>query len=344
MNRGEKIFIAGASGMVGSAIVRKLLASGYTNLIGSYNRQMPDARRFFLAQTQDKLPPDLQLVKLNLAQQPEVEKFFREEKPDYVFIAAAKVGGIFANNTYPAQFIHENLSIQSNIIHASYQFNVKRLLFLGSSCIYPKLAPQPMKEEHLLTGPLEPTNEPYAIAKIAGIKMCESYNRQYGTQFVAVMPTNLYGPNDNYDLKNSHVLPALLRRFDEAKRDSKNEVVVWGTGTPKREFLYVDDMADACVFVMQLDAATLSRELLSYPHPCYVNVGTGTDCTIRELAEIIREVVGYTGEIVFDMTKPDGSPQKLLDVSRLATLGWSANAGLSSGIRKTYDWYIKNDS
>ena len=341
MNRDEKIFIAGASGMVGSAIVRKLLASGYTNLIGSYNRQMPDASRYLFAQTQDKLPPDLHLVKLNLARQQEVEEFFREENPDYVFIAAAKVGGIYANNTYPAQFIHENLSIQNNIIHASYQFNVKRLLFLGSSCIYPKLAPQPMKEEHLLTGPLEPTNEPYAIAKIAGIKMCESYNRQYGTQFVALMPTNLYGPNDSYDPENSHVLPALVRRFDEAKRESKNEVVVWGTGKPNREFLYVDDMADACFFVMQLDTATLSRELLSYPTSCFVNVGTGTDCTIRELAESIREVVGYGGKIVFDMTKPDGTPQKLLDVSRLATLGWSANVGLSSGIRQTYDWYLK---
>jgi GDP-L-fucose synthase len=338
MKKNEKILVAGAAGMVGSAIVRKLLARGYTDLVGSYHTHMPDAGTFS-EHPADGAVEGLRLMQVDLTRQSAVERLFAEEKPAHVFLAAAKVGGIRANDTYPARFIHDNLVIQSNIIQAAFQTGVDRLLFLGSSCIYPKLAPQPMKEAHLLTGLLEPTNAPYAIAKIAGIKMCESFNRQYGTRFMAVMPTNLYGANDNFNLQNSHVLPALIRKFHEAKAAGRGEVVVWGTGTPRREFLHVDDMADACVFIMNLDPQVAAEELLNYPKPCFVNVGTGIDCTIRELAETVEEVVGFDGRIVFDASKPDGTPRKLLDVSRLNGLGWRASIGLQTGIRRTYRWY-----
>ena len=334
MNKNSKIFIAGASGMVGSALVRNLLKKGYSNLVCSYHSK--------ILGEQKSLP--VKMIQINLQSQEAVNHFFAAEKPAYVFLAAAKVGGIQANNIYPAQFIYENLIIQSNIIHAAYQNNVQRLLFLGSSCIYPKLAPQPMKEEHLLTGLLEPTNEPYAIAKIAGIKMCEAYNRQYSTHFMAVMPTNLYGPNDNFDLENSHVLPALIRKFHEAKISGKSEVVVWGTGSPRREFLHVDDMADACVFVMNLDEQITASELLDASKPCFANVGSGTDCTIRELAQLVKNAVGFSGELVFDSSKPDGTPRKLLDVSRLDTLGWRPSISLMQGIQETYQWYLNRQS
>jgi GDP-L-fucose synthase len=317
MEKDEKVFIAGSGGLVGSAIVRRLKRGGYTNL----------------------LTPEID--ELDLTDQKSVAAFYAAEKPDHVILAAAKVGGIHANNTYPAEFIYLNLMIQNHVIHEAYQSGVKRLLFLGSSCIYPKLAPQPMKEEHLLTGLLEPTNEPYAIAKIAGIKMCESYNRQYGTKFVAVMPTNLYGFGDNFHPEDSHVIPALMRRFHEAKEANAEKVVVWGTGTPMREFLFVDDMADGCVFVMNLEDDTLAEHLLSYPKPCFVNLGTGVDVTIRELSETIKEVVGFAGELVFDPTKPDGTPRKLLDVSRLNKLGWQSKIGLQKGIAATYEWYLR---
>jgi len=312
MNKTSKIYIAGHTGLVGSALTRKLTAEGYSNLVYRTFEQ------------------------LDLTRQADVEAFFAAERPEYVFLAAAKVGGIHANNTYPADFIYSNLIIQTNVIHAAYKYGVKRLLFLGSSCIYPKLCPQPMKEEHLLTGLLEPTNEPYALAKIAGIKMCESYNRQYGTQFIAVMPTNLYGPNDNFDLQTSHVMPALIRKFHEAKINNQPEVIVWGTGTPRREFLYVDDMAAGCVFLMNLDDATIKRELLSYPKPCFVNLGTGEDITITDLAALIAKVTGFKGKLVFDSSKPDGTPRKLLDVSRLHALGWQPEVSLESGITKAY--------
>jgi GDP-L-fucose synthase len=318
MDLKAKIFVAGSNGLVGSALVRRFKAGGYTNLL---------------------LP---EIDQLDLTNQQAVRDFFQQEQPEYVILAAAKVGGIHANNTYPAEFIYLNLMIQNNVIHAAYEAGVNRLLFLGSSCIYPKLAPQPMKEEHLLTGLLEPTNEPYAIAKIAGIKLCEAYNRQYGTRFVAVMPTNLYGIGDNFHPENSHVLPALIRRFHEAKLAGTGEVVVWGTGTPMREFLFVDDMADGCVFVLNLDEAALKQHLLSYPKPCFVNLGTGIDVTIRELAETIREVVGYQGALSFDPTKPDGTPRKLQDVSRMQTLGWQAKVMLREGIERTYQWFLEN--
>ena len=330
MKKDSKIYIAGAQGMVGSAIVRRLQADGYGNL---------------LTPTRDEL---------DLTDQRAVADFFAENQPGYVFLAAARVGGIHANNTYPADFIHNNLVVQNNVIEQAYRHHVKRLLFLGSSCIYPKEAVQPMTEEALLTGPLEPTNAPYAIAKIAGLKMCEAYNRQHGTQFVAVMPTNLYGPGDNFHPENSHVLPALIRRFHEAKtsgrgtRDEEREggvqdtVTIWGTGTPMREFLYVEDMADGCVFVMTLDDHRLSEELLSYPKPCFVNLGTGVDVTIRELAETVKDVVGFDGELVFDTTKPDGTMRKLLDVSRAKALGWEAQVGLREGIEKTYAWFLEH--
>jgi len=304
--------------LVGSALMRRLEKGGYTNL----------------------LTPEID--ELDLTNQQAVADFFQTEKPEYVFLAAAKVGGIHANNTYPAEFIYLNLAIQNNVIHQAYINGVKRLLFLGSSCIYPKMAPQPMSEDHLLTGLLEPTNEPYAIAKIAGIKMCESYNRQYGTQFAAVMPTNLYGPGDNFHPENSHVLPALIRRFHEAKLASAEEVVVWGSGTPMREFLYVDDMADGSVFVMEQDDAILTKHLLDYPQPCFVNLGTGVDVTIRELAETVKDVVGFDGGLVFDPTKPDGTPRKLLDVSRMKALGWEAQMVLRDGIEETYRWFLEN--
>jgi len=302
LDKASKIYVAGHRGMVGSAIVRRLAAAGYLNLL---TRTHAD---------------------LDLTHQASVERFLKQEKPDYVFLAAAKVGGIHANNTYRGEFIYQNLMMEANIVHAAWQAGVQRLLFLGSSCIYPRDCPQPIKEDYLLTGPLEPTNEPYAIAKIAGIKLCESYNRQYGTQYVSVMPTNLYGPNDNYDLSNSHVLPALIRKAHEAKVRGDKDLVVWGTGKPMREFLYVDDMADACVFLMERDDV---RDGL-------FNVGTGQDVTIRELAETVMGVVGFEGEIVFDASKPDGTPRKLLNVDRLRALGWQSETSLRDGIAKAY--------
>jgi GDP-L-fucose synthase len=297
VEKNSKIYIAGHRGMVGSAIVRNLEKRGYTNLVFRTSKE------------------------LDLTSQAAVTSFFAEEKPDYVFLAAAKVGGIHANNTFRGQFIYENMMIQNNIIHQSYVNGVKKLLFLGSSCIYPKLAPQPLKEEYLLSGFLEPTNEPYAIAKIAGIKMCEAYRDQYGCNYISAMPTNLYGPNDNYDLNNSHVLPALLRKFYEAKEKGQKEVVVWGTGSPKREFLHVDDMADASVYLM-----------LNYNEKELVNVGTGEDVTIKELALLIKEIIGFNGELVWDSTKPDGTPRKLMDVSKLHSKGWKHKIGLKEGI------------
>lgn len=305
MNKDSKIYVAGHRGMVGSAIVRNLEAKGHTNIIGRTSKE------------------------LNLMRQEEVERFFEEERPDYVFLAAAKVGGIHANNTYPAEFIYNNLMIESNIVHSAYKFGVAKLLFLGSSCIYPKMAPQPIKEEYLLTGSLEPTNEAYAIAKIAGIELCKFYRKQYGCDFISAMPTNLYGINDNFDLETSHVMPALIRKFHEAKINGEKEVVMWGSGKPKREFLYVDDLADACVHLMN-----------NYSDELHVNVGTGEDVEIRELAQIIKEVVGYEGEIVNDLSKPDGTPRKLLDVSLLENTGWKYSTRLSDGIKKVYDWYL----
>jgi GDP-L-fucose synthase len=312
-----RIFVAGHKGLVGSAILRQLEADGYANL---------------LLRTRDEL---------DLKDQSAVARFFAEERPEYVFLAAAKVGGIHANNTYPAEFIYENLAIQTNVIHTAWKASVKRLLFLGSSCIYPKLAPQPMQEDHLLTGRLEPTNEPYAIAKIAGIKMCEASSRQYGARFYSVMPTNLYGPNDNFDLHGSHVLPALLRKVHEAKQSGAKEVCVWGTGAPRREFLYVDDMASACVFLMNLAEADLVS-CLPPSGPSFFNVGTGVDVSIRQLAETIKELVGFSGALSFDTSKPDGAPRKLLDVSRLKSLGWEARVDLLAGLEKTYRWYLDN--
>ena len=301
VTRAARIFVAGHRGMVGSAIVRRLRRGGYDNLL-----------------LRDR-------AGLDLTDQAAVERFFATERPDYVFIAAAKVGGIQANNTFRAEFLYQNLMIESNVIHAAWRAGVERLLFLGSSCIYPRDCPQPIREEYLLTGPLEPTNEPYAIAKIAGIKLCESYNRQYGTRYVSAMPTNLYGPNDNYDLASSHVLPALIRKAHEAKARGDSELVVWGSGRPLREFLYVDDMADACVFLME---SGISEGLF--------NVGTGSDVSIRELAQTVMDVVGFQGRIVFDASKPDGTPRKLLDVGRLGELGWRAATGLRQGIALAY--------
>ncbi|MHB1054027.1 MAG: GDP-L-fucose synthase family protein [Thiobacillus sp.] len=319
MDKNAKIYVAGHRGLVGSALMRNLRAKGHEN---------------FVTRTH---------AELDLTSQAAVEAFFDQEKPDYVFLAAAKVGGIHANNTYPAEFIRDNLAIQTNIIHAAYLNKVKRLMFLGSSCIYPRLAPQPMKEEHLLTGELEPTNRPYALAKIAGIEMCWSYNRQYRTQYLAVMPTNLYGPGDNYHPENSHVIPALIRRFHEAKLASAPSVTVWGTGTPKREFLYSEDMADACVYLMSLpDAQFIS--LLGQDRndglPPLMNIGVGHDLSIRELAETVKEVVGYQGTIEFDSTKPDGTPRKLMDVGRLNAMGWHASTSMQSGLAVAYQDFI----
>jgi len=306
MQEQQKIYVAGHRGMVGSAIMRKLQQEGFNNIVTRTSST------------------------LDLRDQDAVAAFFAAEKPDYVFLAAAKVGGIVANNTYPAEFLYENLMIQSNVIHQSYVNGVQKLMFLGSSCIYPKLAPQPLKEEYLLTGLLEPTNEPYAIAKIAGIKMCDAYRDQYGCNFISVMPTNLYGPNDNYDLQNSHVLPALLRKFHEAKEKSAPEVVIWGTGTPKREFLHADDMAAACFFLMQ-----------HYNEAGLINIGIGDDISIADLARLIQQIVGYQGKLVFDTTKPDGTPRKLMDVSKLHALGWQAQIPLEAGIREVYRGVVK---
>jgi len=318
MNKNSLIYVAGHKGLVGSAIVRKLQSEGYSNLFVRSHKE------------------------LDLMRQAEVEAFFKTEKPEYVFLAAAKVGGILANNTYPAEFIYQNLLVESNVIHSAYEAGARKLLFLGSSCIYPRDCPQPMKEEYLLSGKLEPTNEPYAIAKIAGIKMCESYNRQYGTRFISVMPTNLYGPGDNFDLETSHVLPALIRKFHEAKASDKSRVTsdkwtsdekgvtLWGTGTPRREFLHVDDFADACVFLMN-----------HYEGSEIINIGVGKDISISELAELIKEIVGFKGAIHYDRSKPDGTPRKLLDVNKLKALGWQARIPLREGIEMTYRWYVK---
>ncbi len=323
MNKDAKIYVAGHRGMVGSAIVRNLQAKGYTNIVTRTHQE------------------------LDLINQAAVDSFFAQEKPDYVFLAAAKVGGIVANNTYPAQFIRENLAIQTNIIHAAYVNDVKRLMFLGSSCIYPRMAPQPMSEECLLTGPLEPTNRPYALAKIAGIEMCWSYNRQYGTKYLAVMPTNLYGPGDNYHPENSHVIPALIRKFHEAKIAGAKKVVVWGTGTPKREFLYSEDMADACVFLMSLTCEQFDSLLgsdeskTSRFDPPLVNIGVGDDLSINSLALIVKEVIGYSGNIEFDTSKPDGTPRKLLDVSKLTAAGWKSSTSLHIGLGWAYSDFIE---
>jgi len=305
MQRTARIYVAGHRGLVGSAIVRRLQLDGYTNILVRSREE------------------------LDLRDRPAVDRFFAEERPEYVFLAAAKVGGILANHTYPADFIRDNLLIQCNVIDAAYRFGVKKLLFLGSSCIYPKYCPQPIREEYLLTGALEPTNDAYAVAKIAGIKMCQAYNRQFGTDFISVMPTNLYGPGDNFDPESSHVLPALLRKFHEARLSGQPSVTVWGTGTPRREFLHVDDLADACLFLMH-----------EYSGADIINVGVGEDLTICELAALIRDVVGYSGDITFDASKPDGTPRKLLDVSRLAALGWRAQVSLRAGIEQTYRWYL----
>ena len=301
MNKNSKIYIAGHNGMVGSAIHRNLVAKGFTNFVTRTSKE------------------------LDLRNSQQVQDFFEQEKPEYVFLAAAKVGGIVANNTYRAEFLYDNLMIQNNVIHYSYLNRVKKLLFLGSSCIYPKLAPQPLKEEYLLTGLLEPTNEPYAIAKIAGIKMCDAYRSQYGCNFISVMPTNLYGENDNYDLQNSHVLPAMIRKFHEAKINNEPSVTLWGTGTPMREFLNANDMADACVFLME-----------KYNEEGLINIGTGKDITIKDLALLIQKIVGFNGTIIWDTTKPDGTPKKLMDVSKLNNLGWKYSIELEQGIKKVY--------
>lgn len=309
MEKNAKIFVAGHRGLVGSAITRRLKKAGYENLL-----------------LRTRLEVDLTDFR-------QVLHLFEIERPEYVFLAAAKVGGIQANNIYRADFILENLKIQNNVIESAWKTGVKKLMFLGSSCIYPKMAPQPLKEEYLLTGVLEPTNEPYAIAKIAGIKTCESFNRQYGTNYISVMPTNLYGPNDNFDLNNSHVLPALIRKFVTAKEEDADSVTVWGTGSPRREFLYADDMADACVFLME-----------NYSGDQFVNIGTGEDVTIKELAETIKAITGFNGDLVFDSSKPDGTPRKLLDVSKLRSMGWSHQTSLESGVRLAVDWYLENKS
>lgn len=321
MNKDSRIYVAGHRGLVGSAIRRKLESEGYQNLVLRTSRE------------------------LDLVRQADVDAFFNKERPEYVVLAAAKVGGILANDTYRADFIYGNIMIEANAIHSAWRYGVKKLLFLGSSCIYPKFCPQPMKEEHLLTGELEATNEPYAVAKIAGIKMCEAFNVQYGTNFISVMPTNLYGPFDNFNLETSHVLPALIRKFHEAKVASQRArvkvkveshpqpqpVVIWGTGTARREFLYIDDLADACLFLME-----------NYDGPGIINIGVGEDIRIADLAMLVREIVGCEGDIVYDNSKPDGTPRKLLDVSKLHSLGWRAKTGLRDGIKKTYEWYVQN--
>ena len=305
----SRIYVAGHRGLVGSAIHRKLREKGYANIIGRTHKE------------------------LDLERQTPVESFFQEQRPEYVFLAAARVGGIWANNTLPADFIYSNIMVQTNIIHSAYRTGVRKLLFLGSSCIYPKHCPQPMEEKYLLAGPLEPTNEPYAVAKIAGIKTCQSYNRQYGTNYISVMPTNLYGPNDNFDLETSHVIPALIRKFHEAKIRSNPSVTIWGTGTPKREFLHVDDLADACIFLMN-----------HYDESDIINIGCGKDISIAELALLVKDIAGYTGNIEYDTQKPDGTPLKLLDVGKLRRLGWKPKISLEEGIKKTYEWYCRSAS
>lgn len=318
MDKQAKIFVAGHRGMVGSAIVRKLQSEGYGNLILRTSSE------------------------LDLRNQQAVEAFFQQEQPEYVFLAAAKVGGIIANSTYPADFIYDNLLIQTNIIHQAWQTGVKRLLFLGSTCIYPKFAPQPMKEEHLLTGTLEPTNDAYAIAKIAGIYQCRAYNKQHGSRYLAAMPNNLYGPNDNFDLEKSHVLPALIRKFHEAKLNNAPDVTVWGTGSPFREFLHVDDLASACCFLINLDEEAYNRLLNDEAAPALINVGSGEEVTIRELALLVKDIVGFQGNLVFDTTKPDGTPRKLADASRIHGLGWHHSIGLHDGVAAAYQWYLQS--
>ena len=308
MEKSSKIYIAGHRGLVGSALVRNLESKGFTNIIKRTSKE------------------------LDLRNQQAVQEFFKQERPEYVILAAAKVGGIHANNTYPAEFIYDNLMIQNNVIKAAHDFKVKKLLFLGSTCIYPKLAPQPIKEEYLLTGALEETNEAYAVAKIAGLEMCKFFKRQYGDNFISCMPTNLYGPNDNFDLQSSHVLPALIRKFHEAKVNHQPTVEVWGTGTPLREFIYVDDMADACIFLME-----------NYDGEQHVNIGTGEEVSIRQLAETVKEVVGFEGELIFNTNMPDGTPRKLTTVDKLHALGWKHKVSLKDGIQRAYDWYLQNN-
>ncbi len=309
MKKGDKIYVAGHRGLVGSAIVRRLQAEGYNNLLLRTSKE------------------------LDLREQAAVRAFFAEEKPDYVILAAAKVGGILANETYPANFIYDNLMMEVNIVDAAYRFNVRKLLALGSTCIYPRMAPQPLKEEYLLTGPLEPTNEWYAVAKIAGIKLCQAYRRQYGCSFIAAMPTNLYGPGDNFDLKNSHVLPALIRKFHTARENGDTSVTLWGSGKPLREFLHVDDLADACLFLLE-----------NYDDEEIVNIGVGEDLSIADLAGIVCDVVGFEGEIVYDASKPDGTPRKLVDVSKITGLGWHARTGLREGVAQTYQWFLNHQA
>ena len=320
MDKNAKIFVAGHRGLVGSAIAGKLKAEGYSNLLLRTSREV------------------------DLRNQAAVADFFTKEKPEYVFLAAAKVGGIIANSSCPAEFIYDNLMIQSNVIYNAHVTGVRRLLFLGSSCIYPRLAPQPLKEEYLLTGPLEPTNDAYAVAKIAGITMCRSYNRQYGTRYLAAMPTNLYGPGDNFDLEKSHVLPALIRKFHEAKKSGAGAVTVWGSGAPLREFLHVDDLAAACLFLMNLPEDVYSSLITHHSSPALINIGSGEEVSIRDLAMLVREVVGFEGGLEFDLTKPDGTPRKLCDVSRLHVLGWRHAIGLKEGVRATYSWYQRRQS
>lgn len=314
MSKDNTIFVAGHRGMVGSAIVRKLKERGYTNIVTRTHAEV------------------------DLVQQAAVREFFLKERIDQVYMAAAKVGGILANNTYPAEFIYQNLMVEANVIHEAWQAGVKKLLFLGSSCIYPRLAPQPLAEDALLTGLLEPTNEPYAIAKIAGVKICESYNRQYGTDYRSVMPTNLYGPGDNYHSENSHVIPGLIRRFHEAKQSGAPEVTIWGTGSPMREFLYVDDMAEACLHIMELDSETYAQH--TDPMLSHINIGTGEDLAIRDLAVTIGQVISYSGRIVFDTSKPDGTPRKLMDVRRMQSLGWRPQVGLRDGLTLAYSDFL----
>ena len=316
MNLNDKIYIAGHRGLVGSAIIRQLESRGFTNLLIRTHKE------------------------LDLTNQAQVQNFFKKEQPDYVILAAAKVGGIYANNTYPADFIYQNMMIEANVINSAYESKVKRLLFLGSTCIYPKAVEQPMREDALLTGVLEPTNEPYALAKIACIKLCESYNSQYDTDFRSVMPTNLYGINDNFHPENSHVIPALMQRLHQAKINNDEKVIVWGTGNAMREFLYVDDMVQASLFVLELDDETYKAN--TQPMLSHINVGTGKDVTIKEMAETMKEVVGYKGKFIFDITKPDGMPRKLVDVTKLENMGWKYTTNLKEGLKKTYKWYLSN--
>lgn len=344
LRKDSRIFVAGGTGLVGSAIIENLLNKGYTNIVANYHTRQPKDHSTFKIQNSTLKTNPVSYIKLNLLDSNAVQEFFKQHKPEFVFLAAAKVGGIVANNTYRADFIYENLQIQNNIIHQSYKNDVEKLMFLGSTCIYPKNAPQPMPEDCLLTDTLEYTNEPYAIAKIAGIKMCESYNLQYGTNYISVMPTNLYGPNDNFDLEKSHVLPALLRKMHEAKVNNTPQVEIWGSGKPRREFLYSEDMADACVFIMENrnfeDTYNSDDKEIRNTH---INIGTGVDVSIKELAETIKKIVGYPGQLTFNTEKPDGTMIKLTDPSKLNSLGWKHSVELEEGIEKVYSWYLENE-